>query len=304
MALLAGTSYDPGTAATSATTAAQAMTAIDTTNLRLNFTVPANGAVAVKMRSVLHGATSTPAILLGLLEGSTVKARYAGPTARTTSGNSGHNPVGAAFVVTGLTPSASLTWDVACGVETGVASSALKWGGPNDTTGNNARGGFAFEIWEATNLLAAVNYDPASAVTSAATTSALAMTALDTTNLRASFTTPASGPGSAFVLVRCRAINHGAGGVVSGMLGVLEGASVKARIPTAGSTQSGTQAATDFQPWDGSTLVAVSPSTSYNWDLAYAVEVTQANSALKYGGPDDTTADNAWGAAILEVWKA
>jgi hypothetical protein len=54
----------------------------------------------------------------------------------------------AAGVVSGLTPSASLTWDAAYGVETGVASTGLKYGGPNDTTANNAFGAFIFEVWE------------------------------------------------------------------------------------------------------------------------------------------------------------
>jgi hypothetical protein len=52
-------------------------------------------------------------------------------------------------VVTGLTPSATLVWDAAYGVETVVASTGLKYGGPNDTTGDNAFGGFAFEVWSA-----------------------------------------------------------------------------------------------------------------------------------------------------------
>ena len=53
------------------------------------------------------------------------------------------------FVVGGLTPGAALTWDAAVATETAVASSALRWGGPNDTTQDNAYGGFAYEIWTA-----------------------------------------------------------------------------------------------------------------------------------------------------------
>lgn len=148
MALLAGTLYDPTTSVNKVTTAALAMTALDTTNLRLTFTAPANGAVLVRLVGTLHGATTFPQILLGVLEGATVKGRVApqavlgGTALATTMVN-----VEALFVVTGLTPSASLTWDAAYGVETLVASTGLKYGGANNATANDAFGGFIFEIW-------------------------------------------------------------------------------------------------------------------------------------------------------------
>lgn len=148
MALLGAKLYDPATAVSKATTAALAMTALDTTNLRLTFTVPANGAVLVRLQGTLHGATTFPQILLGVLEGSTVKGRVApagmmqGTAAATTL-----LTVESLFVVPGLTPSASLTWDAAYGVETLVASTGLKYGGPNNTTANDAFGAFIFEVW-------------------------------------------------------------------------------------------------------------------------------------------------------------
>ena len=150
MAILAGKMYDPAVAVTKATTAALAMTAFDTTNLRLTFTVPASGRVLVRMVGTIHGATTTPSILFGVLEGTTVRGRIApaviwsGAQAATSLVN-----VEALFPVTGLTSAASLTWDAAYGVETAVAASGIKYGGPNDTTVNNAFGGFAYEIWSA-----------------------------------------------------------------------------------------------------------------------------------------------------------
>jgi hypothetical protein len=57
-------------------------------------------------------------------------------------------PVEALFVVSGLA-AGSHTFDAAYSVETAVASTGLKYGGPNDTTSDNAFGGFAFEIWSA-----------------------------------------------------------------------------------------------------------------------------------------------------------
>lgn len=149
MTLLAGKLYDPSTAVSKATTAALALTAIDTTNLRLSFVVPANGNVWVRLQGTLHGATTFPQILLGVLQGSTVMGRVA--PAGLPNGNLAATTfltVEAGFPVTGLTSGANLTWDAAYGVETLVASTGLKYGGPNDATANNAWGGFIFEIWD------------------------------------------------------------------------------------------------------------------------------------------------------------
>ncbi len=148
--LLAGTLYDPAAAVSKATTAALAMTAIDTTNLRLVFTAPTSGRVLVRLQGVLHGATTYPGILLGVLEGATVKGRVV-PSGED-HGNlaaTSFMTVQALFVVTGLTAGTSYTWDAAYGVETLVASTGLKYGGPNNTTANDAFGGFAFEVWAA-----------------------------------------------------------------------------------------------------------------------------------------------------------
>lgn len=149
MACLASVLYDPSTAVSKATTSALAITALDTTNLRRTFTVPASGMVLVRLAGTLHGATTFPQIMLGVLEGSTVKGRTppvlgGGNNAATTLMR-----VESVFIVGGLTPGAQLTWDAAYGVETVVALTGLKYGGPNNTTANNSFGGFQFEIWEA-----------------------------------------------------------------------------------------------------------------------------------------------------------
>jgi hypothetical protein len=89
---------------------------------------------------------------LGVLDGSTIMMREA---AWTSSANNGApaatdlNPLEAFGVISGLTPSGSYTWDAAWGVEQAFASTAIKCGGPNNTTGNDAFGGFSYEIWEA-----------------------------------------------------------------------------------------------------------------------------------------------------------
>lgn len=151
MNLVASLHYDPSTAVTKATSALLAMTALDTTNLRLNFTVPPSGKVFVKIRGgAIHGATTFPMILVGVLESSTVRGRSVpmggllGTALATT-----FVPVEVEFIVTGLTPGASLNWDVAYGVETIVAATGWKYGGPNNTTANDAWGGISFQIWDA-----------------------------------------------------------------------------------------------------------------------------------------------------------
>ncbi len=148
MNLLGARLYDPSVAVTRATSAALAMTALDTTNLRINFTVPSHGLVFVRMRGVVHGATTFPSILLGVMNGATVVARVApqqvlGNTAVATALVS----VVAEFTVSGLTPGA-VNWDAAYGVETLVASTGIKYGGPNNTVANDAFGGFLFEVWD------------------------------------------------------------------------------------------------------------------------------------------------------------
>lgn len=148
MALLAAKLYDPATAVTKATTGALAMTAFDTTNLRLTFNAPSNGMVLVRIAGTIHGATTTPALLFGVMSGATVVGRFS-PVVMWAGAQAATSFIGveATFPITGLTAAASTTWDAAYGVETGIASSGIKYGGPNDTTVNNAWGGLAFEVW-------------------------------------------------------------------------------------------------------------------------------------------------------------
>jgi hypothetical protein len=150
MACLGAKAYDPTTAVTKNTTAAIAMTALDTTNLRIVFNVPASGRVMVRLQGVIHGATTMPTILLGVMEGSAVIKRVS-PIGglKNTAVATAHVTQEASFVIEGLTPSQQKTWDAAYGVETLVAATGLKYGGPDNTTANDAFGAFIFEIWEA-----------------------------------------------------------------------------------------------------------------------------------------------------------
>jgi hypothetical protein len=297
--LLAGVNYDPGTAVSKSCASRIGMTAFDTTNLRLTFTAPANGCVMVRIRCTLHGATTFPTILLGLLEGSTVIARQSplGAIPGTALATSRVTQE-ALFCVTGLTPGSSHTYDAAYGVEILLASTNIKYGGPNDTSGANAWGGLQFEIYDAPSLLGSVMYDPGTAV-SKACSSLIAMTAFDTTNLRITFTAPASGK----VLVRMRVPTHGATTFSQMLLGVLEGSTVKGRVQPIGGLKT-TAVATAQLALEGQFIVSgLTPGASLSWDAAYAVQTAVALTNFKYGGPNDTTTDNAWGAFCYEIWK-
>src|SRR6266404_6235505 len=75
MNLLGAAAYDPAAAVSKATSSLLAMTAVDTTNLRLAITVPVHGKVLFRIKCALIGATTNPTILLGVLNGATVVGR-------------------------------------------------------------------------------------------------------------------------------------------------------------------------------------------------------------------------------------
>lgn len=147
MSLLGAVAYDPAVETEASTSGRAVMTAFDTTNLRITFTVPASGTVRVRITCTGHGAASYAQNLLGVVQGSTVMGRVAqsgrpsGQAAATTM-----QGLSADFIVKGLTPGASLTWDAAWSTKVVFGFSALKRGGPNDTTVDNAFGAVVFMI--------------------------------------------------------------------------------------------------------------------------------------------------------------
>lgn len=149
MACLGAVAYDPVAAVTKGT-AASVMAAFDTTNARITFTVPSSGKVLIRIACPVHGATTFSTYLFGILEGSSVIVRSC-PNGglKTTAVATAMVMQESTFVISGLTPGGSKTYDAAWGCETFVASSLLKYGGPNDTTANNAFGALIFEVWEA-----------------------------------------------------------------------------------------------------------------------------------------------------------
>src|SRR6185369_10208504 len=157
MNLLGAILYDPSSSATKACTANIAMTAFDTTNLRQTVTVPAHGMVRVKMMCAIEGAATYPQILLGVMVGASVKGRVSpqitinGTALATTRG-----VAMAEFTITGLTPG-STVFDAAYGVEFLVASSNIRYCGPDNSTASDAWGAFVFEIWDPRPLTLALD---------------------------------------------------------------------------------------------------------------------------------------------------
>ncbi|SRR6266404_7355998 len=148
MNLLGSANYDPAVAVSKATSALLAMTALDTSNLRLAITVPSHGKVKFILAGTLTGATTIPTLLLGVLNGATVLGRvtpqiFTGTQNVATQGT----PFRAEFTATGLTPGA-MNVDAAYAVQVIVALTNIKYGGPNTNAGANAWGGFVFEAWD------------------------------------------------------------------------------------------------------------------------------------------------------------
>lgn len=305
MGLLSGVRYDPSTAANVSTASLSAMAVLDATNLTLpSFNAPANGFVIVRITVTCTGATTLPQVLLGVMQhsGGAVIARKVPQVGGSAAIATIHAQKTAIFPVTGLTPAAAQTWDAGFAVQQAVASTTLNWGGPNDTTTNNAWGAACVEAWDTQKLLGCVWYDPAAAASKVGT-SLLAMTALDTTNLRCTFTAPASGK----ILVRCH------GGAVTGStttgswhIGILEGATVVGRVsPLMVKDQTNTLASTDNMSLDGSFIVTGVSGGSHSYDLAVGVDVVAgASGAFKWGGPNNASGGNAWGGVGIEVWDA
>jgi hypothetical protein len=164
MNLLGAVLYDPSSAATKGS-AASVLAAFDTTNARIAFVVPPSGMVRVVIQCTVHGAATFSQYLLGCLEGSTVRGRVMpvgsqnGTALATTMMSQAVD-----YVVTGLTPGASVNWDAAWGCETFVANSLIKYGGPNNTTANDNFGALIFQIWDPCPI-----YTPTSATAPAST---------------------------------------------------------------------------------------------------------------------------------------
>lgn len=148
MNLLGSVCYDPAAAVSKGTTQLQAMTAFDTTNLRVTATVPSHGKVRVRMACNVTGGTTNPAILLGVLNTTNIVGRVAPLFFPGTNSSTTQLATAVAeFIASGLA-AGSTNFDAAWAVQQVVAATNIRYGGPNNTTAATAWGGFCFEIWD------------------------------------------------------------------------------------------------------------------------------------------------------------
>jgi len=297
--LLAQKTYNPGTAGSVSTASLTAMTAIDTTNLRLPaFNAPASGIVLVRSRVALTGGATFPSILLGIMEGATVMCRGQGVGGFTAQGATYSAGSELYAIVTGL-GAGSHTWDLAYAVQVIIGSSVIKYGGTNDASGADAWGAATCSIWDpGPNLLGAIGYDPTTAA-SAGVSTLKALTAFDTTNARLTFTAPASGN----VFWRIRAPYTGASATKpQTLLGILESTTV-VDVQTPCVTLVPSNASTSSWMHDASGVVTGVSAGSHTWDASYAVQVvSSAGGGFKYGGPNNNSGNNAYGQLLFELW--
>lgn len=148
--LLGRALYDPATLATKTITAGVAMTAFDTTNLRVTF-VATTTKVRVKMWSTARSSsTSSNEVVpfLGILDGSTIRLRKACSLAKPGGVTGSVVGISAEGLITGLTIGNTYTFDLAYGHENSTATGQLAYGGPNNATTGDAAGQTGFGIWE------------------------------------------------------------------------------------------------------------------------------------------------------------
>lgn len=152
---LGSIAYDPGSNVLKSVTSAIGLTAFDTTNARLTFNAPASGKVQWRIAVGLKAIARThDAVLLGVLEGSTVRGRMLASVTPVAGGQAVANDVDqrhlmdVTAIISGLTPGQSYTFDAAYSVPGDTFDSGnIEYGGP-DTPAVGANGALVFEIWE------------------------------------------------------------------------------------------------------------------------------------------------------------
>lgn len=305
MKRIASMAYDPATMnslALTSTTSFVSMRSQDGNVPQLTFT-PANSTVFVRGRANWNANAGVyPRVLLGVMESSTTMLRMQ-PVGGTWVGSATNQRSGFEYAgyVTGLSI-ASHTWDPAYAVQVATAGTSLAYGGPNDATGNDGFGMLSCEVYDVgSEFLAVAISDPTTAVVKA-TTATAAMAKIDaSTSLSATFTAPASGN----VWWRLHTVYSGSSGTLPGLLlGIMESTTVVARqnpVITVG------QSSLASSGWvlEASGVVTGVSAGSHTWDAAFSVQdASSASGALKYGGPNNASGANAWGASFLEILAA
>lgn len=139
--LLAVTSYNPATSTTKTTTSTTGAD-IDATNLAVTFTVPASGEVLVRLTGIAIVSNSAAGYWWCLRD--TGGNNIAGTLRTVYSVVTGMSGPSAAMYVTGLTPSASVTYRWGHGVS--ANSGSLRYGDDGTTGGHYGQA--VMEVWE------------------------------------------------------------------------------------------------------------------------------------------------------------
>ncbi len=140
-------------------------------------------------------------------------------------------------------------------------------------------------------ILASAYYNPSGGTVSKTTTSTL--TAIDTTNLRATFTAPASGNVIVKVGIgRCNPNN------CNPHLGVLDGSTTKGTAIMAPSNGEAVRPA-----YASFKITGLTPGNTYSYDLAIVDSNAISHATFQYGFTTSNLADGT-GPAFIEVWSA
>jgi hypothetical protein len=139
-ALLAYTSYNPGTATTTSTTSTTGAD-VDATNLSVTFTVPSTGRVVVVLSALAYTVGASDNYWWNLR--TTAPANVAGTQRIITNANTWMAAHTHRCVITGLTPGASVTYRWGHGVATGTGN--IRYG----SNGSNLFGQALMEVWVA-----------------------------------------------------------------------------------------------------------------------------------------------------------
>lgn len=142
MPLITSVNYDPAVRVIKSLTGTVLINAFDIVNLRLTFTVPANGKILVRMDTGTENISYLP--ILAVLSGLTILVKK---TPKSGGFINGFSQIEMYAVVSGLAPGAILTLDAAYGTRSGNTGQVY-YGGP-DVMDATTGGAFSFEIWTA-----------------------------------------------------------------------------------------------------------------------------------------------------------
>jgi len=122
------TAYDPASQ-TDVDTSSTSLVDIDATNIKVDFVVPASGAVLIDVQTLGRNNNVTGWHLMALREGSTTIDELGFMYYAVATANGVVPRTTATFKVSGLTPGASKTYKVAQRVEGGTVSRGVTYGG-------------------------------------------------------------------------------------------------------------------------------------------------------------------------------